>query len=298
MIVLLLVTRNQADLLQANLAHHLAWGFDHVCVADHGSTDGTQDVLAGFRDVSSMPIAAWTERGDAFAAMLRRLEERHGAVDWAAVSDTDELWWDGECQLRTLLADVPDDKEAVMFGQKLFLPTELDPPGLPLHCARRYRASGRDSPLLTSYRSGKTVYRGRWLRGHRVAHMHWSPELPHRRWRYGRDLVHHYMVKDEDDFVRKLEALPQITPRLRRRAWRRRVRDLLSGTRRRSGLNVRAYREEWWRVYRDGGEAAAREYYRTRYVIHAEALQGHLERGELVFDPAFAEHKLQELERV
>ena len=46
MIVLLLVTQNEADLLRWNIRHHLEWGVDHVAVADNNSTDATAAVAA------------------------------------------------------------------------------------------------------------------------------------------------------------------------------------------------------------------------------------------------------------
>src|SRR5262249_23141123 len=108
-IILFLTTRNEAELLRLNLAHHLKWGFDHVAVADNESTDGTQDVLGEFGDVvTSMRIGDPYERYRALAELLTKIEERHGAVDWVAVSDTDEFWWTPDWELGQLLSRVPD----------------------------------------------------------------------------------------------------------------------------------------------------------------------------------------------
>ena len=43
MIVLLLTTKNEAEVLRLNLEHHLSWGVDHVVVCDNDSTDDTPD---------------------------------------------------------------------------------------------------------------------------------------------------------------------------------------------------------------------------------------------------------------
>ena len=52
---------------------------------------------------------------------------------------------------------------AVNFDMKLYLPTTLDPPNVPVFMSRIYRSGVADSPLHTSYRVGKTFYRSRWL---------------------------------------------------------------------------------------------------------------------------------------
>jgi glycosyltransferase involved in cell wall biosynthesis len=41
MIYGVMLVRNEADIIRANLLHHLASGIDHVLVVDNGSTDGT-----------------------------------------------------------------------------------------------------------------------------------------------------------------------------------------------------------------------------------------------------------------
>src|ERR1700745_406672 len=127
MILLFVVTRNEAELLRLNLAHHLGWGFNHIAVADNDSTDATQDVLREFGDaVTAMRIGDVNERFLALSKLLRNVEDRHGAVDWVAVSATDEVWWTPESDLPRLLSQVPDRLVAINSDQKLFLPTELD----------------------------------------------------------------------------------------------------------------------------------------------------------------------------
>ena len=47
-IVLTLLVRDEADVIEANLRHHLALGVDHVVVTDHRSSDGTTEILRRF----------------------------------------------------------------------------------------------------------------------------------------------------------------------------------------------------------------------------------------------------------
>ena len=155
MIVLALVTQNEADLLRWNIQHHLHWGFDHVAVADNNSTDDTPDVAREFGSaVSYQRFPNFHARQLVRAAMIEDLK-RTATVEWAAVADTDEMFWVPGAGPREVLAEAPADIVGVNFDMKLFLPTALDPPDLPVFVRRVYRTSSSASPLHTSYRAGK-----------------------------------------------------------------------------------------------------------------------------------------------
>ena len=48
MIVAVMMVRNEADVIGANLAYHLSLGIDQILVVDNGSTDGTVAILERF----------------------------------------------------------------------------------------------------------------------------------------------------------------------------------------------------------------------------------------------------------
>lgn len=292
MIILFVVTRNEPELLRLNLAHHLSWGFDHIAVADNESTGATQDVLREFgAAVSAMRIGDPNERFVALSRLLSEIEARHGAADWVAVSDTDEFWWTPESDLPGLLSRLPEDFVAVNSDQKLFLPTQLDSIAGPVYCRRTYRTSGANSPLHTSYRVGKSLYRAAWVRRYGVSDPHWCKNVPHAQPRFRRPLVHHYMIDDEESFVAKVKALERWSPQVRTRPQ--------ADTALHEELPVRfgAFKTAWWRVYEDAGETGLRDYYRREYVISASSLPIRLQRGEIVEDTEFANFKRFGLER-
>ena len=265
-----MVTRNEAELLRLNLAHHLAWGFDHAAIADNRSTDATRDVLLSFGDrVTSMTVEDPNDRFAALRTLVAEIELRHGTVSWVAQSDTDEFWWAPGETFAAVVSRAPERIMSIHSNQKLFLPTESDPTSGPVYGRMTFRTSGPNSPLHTSYRGGKSIYRGVWAREHEITSAHGCPRVPadQRAHTSGR-LVHHYMIDGEDSFAQKVESLSR---------W---------GVRARLG----AFKQEWRRIYDEGGEAAVREYYRTRYVISRDALPGHVERGELLRDTGFAEY--------
>jgi len=286
MIVLLLTTKNEADVLRQNLEHHLAYGVDHVCVADNESDDDTQDVLREFGShVSTEVFHDFAVRQDVRTRMLDAVRARHG-VAWAGVSDTDEFHWFPGTTLREVLAAVPADVPALTCHQKLFLPSEVDAETGPVHQRQRHRTTGPDSPLHTSYREGKTFYRSAWLR--RVDHEHRSPKLPPPEVSPPVPSVHHYMIRDEDQFVMKVLRLTAWRERkgLRSRLWYHKARRLF-------GIPlppyVAGFKAEWWQVYRDGGEAGLRRYYRDTYRLQARDLPRLVAEGALVRDDAFAD---------
>ena len=291
MVVLFVVTRNEAELLQLNLAHHLGWGFDHVAIADNESTDATQDVLRQFGDaVTATRIGDPNERFLALSRLLTEIEERHGAADWVAVSDTDEFWWTPDSDLPRLLSRVPDNIVAVNSRQKLFLPTEVDSVAGPVYCRRTFRTSSGKSPLHTSYTAGKSLYRAAWVRSHGVSNPHWSADIPHGLWRFKRLLVHHYMIDDEDSFVEKVKALERWSPQVRDQSEPGMALHEPT-TSQEQPVRFLAFKTAWWRLYEAAGEAGLRDYYRREYVISVERLPTCLERGELVDDTEFASFK-------
>lgn len=286
--LLFIVTRNEGELLRWNLAHHLAWGFDHALVADNESTDATRDVLREFGDaVTHATVASPNERYVALAALLDRAESRHGEARWIAVSDTDEFWWAPTAGIGTVLDRLPADALALNAGQKLFLPTVADGADGPVMCRRRYRTGRDDSPLHTSYVRGKSIYRAGWLRGRVLDDNHRSPGIAAPSWRRsGVPLVHHYMIDGEDAFVRKVLDLGRHFPPLLESLRQRRPLDDDEA----AALGFRGFKRTWWDLYATAGEDALRRHYRASYLIDEPALRAYLASGDLVEDRAFADY--------
>lgn len=292
MIALLLTTKDEGDVLEENVRHHLAFGVDHVCVADNRSTDGTLDRLRQFGDrVSVETFDDFAVRQQVRRRLLDRAQERfRRAIEWAGVADTDEFFWRaGATSVRDLLV-APDDVVCVTFHQKLFLPSELDPADGPVHVRQTWRTTSYASPRHTSWVGGKSFYRTSWLR--EITHEHREPSAPHPWWGPEDGVVHHYMIRDEDQFVMKVKRLVSWRPRtgLSSKPWWHALRAKL-------GLRperpyVSGFKMEWWTAYETGGEEGLRRYYRDVFRLTRAALPKLAADGHVVEDRTFAEFEL------
>lgn len=86
------MVRNEADILEASIRHMLNQGVDFLLIADHGSTDGTQEILQSFG-----PLVEWTVNTDPqyrqVAWMNDLAAEAHArGADWIVPWDADEFW--------------------------------------------------------------------------------------------------------------------------------------------------------------------------------------------------------------
>jgi len=284
-IVLLLNTQNEAELLRWNIQHHLNWGFDHVAVSDNESTDDTAEVVHGSGDaVSYRRYGNFKDRLKVRTALLDELRAQH-TVDWVLVLDGDEFFWVPDAAgPGDILRRTPDDVVAVNFDMKLFLPTTMDPPDLPVFMSRVYRTTSSDSSLNSSYRLGKTFYRSSWLT--RMTNDHWNSEVPHSMFRHEYPAIHHYMIESEDQFIIKVKRLPNehhyrnplkwlkwkiITPRGELPRWMSRS------------------KRQWYGLYNRAGEAGLRAYYRSIYTLSEDRVREAIADGALTRDAGFAE---------
>jgi Glycosyl transferase family 2 len=160
-VVLTLLVRDEADVIEANLRHHLGLGVDHVVVTDHRSTDGTTDVLRRFERAGRATVL-WEEseelrQSDWVTRMARLAATDHGA-DWVINGDADEFWWPRDGTLHDTLAAVPRRFGAVRGMWRNFVPLADD--GRPFH--ERMTVRRRPATALTDpfHAQVKVVHRG------------------------------------------------------------------------------------------------------------------------------------------
>lgn len=94
-LVMTLLVRDEADIVGANIRHHLAAGVDFIVATDNGSTDGTVEILEGFQRDGVLHLRH--DADDTFdqarltTGMAHLARDRFGA-DWVLSDDADEFW--------------------------------------------------------------------------------------------------------------------------------------------------------------------------------------------------------------
>ena len=95
MIVLTLMVRDEIDIVNSMLNHHVQQGVDAFIITDNGSVDGTWDVLQEFArhhqvDLRQDPVHL-KQQSTTVTTMARDAYARMGA-DWVINADADEFW--------------------------------------------------------------------------------------------------------------------------------------------------------------------------------------------------------------
>jgi hypothetical protein len=124
-----LLVRDEADIVDAQLAFHLHAGVDFVVATDHRSRDGTTEILEKYEragllhlireDADEVPQGEWVTR-------MARLAATDFGADWVINSDADEFWWPRGGSLKDVLATVPDRFGVVRGCWRHFLPRPDD----------------------------------------------------------------------------------------------------------------------------------------------------------------------------
>jgi hypothetical protein len=102
-----MVLRNEADFVEANVRYHRDHGVTDFFVVDNGSTDGTGELLADLAaDDPSIRVESdpGLYRQDQTRTRLARQAATAG-IDWVVNIDGDEFWWAEGGDLRAVLAD-------------------------------------------------------------------------------------------------------------------------------------------------------------------------------------------------
>jgi hypothetical protein len=109
-LVLTLLARDEADVIDDHLRFHLNAGVDFVIATDNLSQDGTTEILESYardghlhlirEDSGYLRQAEWTTR-------MARLAATDYGADWVIHSDADEFWWPRGESLKDVLESIP-----------------------------------------------------------------------------------------------------------------------------------------------------------------------------------------------
>jgi hypothetical protein len=124
-LVMTLLARDEADIVDAQITFHLNAGVDFVIATDNRSQDGTAEVLESYARAGQLHLirddseylrqAEWITR-------MGRLAAADFGADWVIHSDADEFWWPRGESLKDVLASIPDRYGIVRALLRHFVP--------------------------------------------------------------------------------------------------------------------------------------------------------------------------------
>ena len=109
-LVMTLLVRDEADVVDAHVAFHLNAGVDYVDRDRPRSSDGTTEILERYaRDglPAAAPRAGRRHRQAEWVTRMARLAATELGADWVIHTDADEFWWPRGGSLKEVLATVP-----------------------------------------------------------------------------------------------------------------------------------------------------------------------------------------------
>jgi hypothetical protein len=128
-VVLTVLARDEADIVDAQVAFHLNAGVDFVVATDNGSRDGTAEILEAYAREGCLHLihepAEGLRQGEWVTRMARLAATEFGA-DWVINSDADEFWWPRGGSLKDVLAAVPERYGIVQAFWRSFVPRPDD----------------------------------------------------------------------------------------------------------------------------------------------------------------------------
>ncbi len=268
-LIMTLLVRNEEDIVEANLEHHLAMGVDFVIATDNGSRDATVSILEryqrqGWLRLIHEPADDYSQH--AWVTRMARLAATEYGADWVLNNDADEFWYPvGAPDLPTLLDAVPAEVGAVAGRRTNVL--ARPPDGRPFwarmtvrQVVGRNEAGGPLGPKLVHRADPEVVVR---LGNHEIESARLGPVLDD-----GHIEILHFPLRSYEQFEAKVslggaafERNPNLPPTIGVR-WR-----------------------TWYRQWQEGALPAEYE----RFVASDAEVAAGLEAGELVEDRRLAD---------
>jgi hypothetical protein len=128
-VVMTLLARDEADIVDAQIAFHLHAGVDFVIATENRSQDRTTEILERYERAGVLHLLR--EPGDdmrqeEWVTRMARMAASDFGADWVLNADADEFWWPRGGTLGDVLATVPERYGAIRGCWRHFLPRPDD----------------------------------------------------------------------------------------------------------------------------------------------------------------------------
>jgi Glycosyl transferase family 2 len=128
-LVVTVLARDEADVIDAQVAFHLNAGADLVIATDNNSQDGTTEILHRYERDGVLHLihepAEGLRQGE-WVTRMARLAATDFDADWVINTDADEFWWPRGESLKDVLAAVPKRYGIVEAFWRTFVPRPDD----------------------------------------------------------------------------------------------------------------------------------------------------------------------------
>ena len=128
-LVMTLLARDEADIVDAQIAFHLDAGVDYVIATDNRSEDATTEILERYASEGHLHLIR--EPGDdlrqtEWVTRMARLAATEFGADWVLNTDADEFWWPRRGDFRDLFAAIPPRFGVIRGAWRNFVPRPDD----------------------------------------------------------------------------------------------------------------------------------------------------------------------------
>lgn len=128
-LVMTILVRDEADIVDAQIAFHLNAGIDFVIATDNRSVDGTTEILERYAREGHLHLI--DEQGDdlrqsEWVTRMARLAATEFGADWVLNADADEFWCPRGASFRDLFTAIPERFGAIRGAWRNFVPRPGD----------------------------------------------------------------------------------------------------------------------------------------------------------------------------
>ena len=128
-LVMTLLARDEADIVDAQIAFHLDAGVDFVVATDNRSEDETTTILERYEKEGHLHLIR--EQGDdlrqsEWVTHMARLAATDFGADWVLNTDADEFWWPRGGDFRQLFSAIPSGFGVVRGAWRNYVPRPDD----------------------------------------------------------------------------------------------------------------------------------------------------------------------------
>jgi hypothetical protein len=128
-VVVTVLARDEADVIDAQVGFHLNAGADFVVATDNNSRDGTREILEAYARTGYLHLIRESAEGlrqGEWVTRMARLAAREFGADWLINTDADEFWWPRGGSLNEVLSAVPARYGIVEAFWRSFVPRPDD----------------------------------------------------------------------------------------------------------------------------------------------------------------------------